>query len=109
MVTKKMENWEVSDFHHEFRSLAQKSTDEAFRTKFNALADELEPFGREFIHETAGCSHDLGAVVEELHGIAARDRYCDRDRGFEQECESLYRDVDRAIEHVREVRGACFV
>ncbi len=109
MATKRMEQWEVGDFQHEFRNLARSSSDEAFCGKFHALADELEPFGREFIRETAGCGRDLGALVEELHGIAARDRYCDRDRGFDQECESLYRDVDRTIEHVRQVRGACFM
>ena len=108
MATTRMESWDVGDFHNEFRSLARKSSDEVFCEKFNALADELEPLGREFMRETAGCGRDLSAVVEELHGIAAKDRYCDRDRGFGQECESLYRDVDRAIEHVREVRGACF-
>lgn len=109
MVTKRMESWEVSDFQHEFRSLAEKSSDETFRTKFSALADELEPFGREFIHESAGCGHDLSAMVEELHGIAARDRYCDRDRGFQKECESLYHDVDRAVGHAQQLRSTCFV
>ena len=52
---------------------------------------------------------DLSAVMEELQGIAARDRYCNRPRGFEQDCETLYRDVDLAIDHVREVRSCCFV
>lgn len=109
MVTKRMEKWEVSDFQHEFRTLAEQSSDETFREKFRALADELEPFGREFIRENAGCGRDLSAMVEELHGIAARDRYCDRDRGFEGECRSLYHDVDRAMEHARQLRSACFV
>ncbi|MDW7712172.1 MAG: hypothetical protein SCH98_17030 [Deferrisomatales bacterium] len=109
MVTKRREDWDAGDFHGEFRSLAQSSSEETFRGKFHALADELEPLGREFVRETVGCGREMSAVMEELHGIASRDRYCDRDRGFRQECESLYQDVDRAIEHVREMRGACFV
>ena len=101
-------NWDAADYQHEFRRLAAEATDPLFREKFNALADQLEPLGREFIRETAYCGHDLSAVMEELQAIAARDRYCHRPRGFERECDTLYRDVDRAIERVREVRGCCF-
>lgn len=109
METNRFASWEAADYQREFRRMARNSGDEAFRDKFHALADELEPLGREFIRETAACGHDLGEVLEELQGIAARERYCDRPRGFEQECETLYREVDRAIGRVREVRGCCFV
>jgi len=109
MATNRFAKWDASDYQQEFRRLASTSTDSLFREKFNALADQLEPLGREFIRETADCGHDLSAVMEELQGIAARDRYCNRPRGFEHDCETLYRDVDRAIDHVRDVRSCCFV
>lgn len=109
MATNRFANWEASDYQREFRRMATETNDRQFREKFGALASQLEPMGREFIRETASCGHDLGAVMQELQGIAARERYCSRPRGFEQECESLYRDVDQAIEHVREVRSCCFV
>jgi len=108
-TTNRFANWEASDYQREFRRLATQSSDSMFQEKFHALADQLEPLDREFIRETASCGHDLSAVMEELQGIAGRDRYCDRDRGFEHECETLYADVDRAIDHVREVRSCCFV
>jgi hypothetical protein len=109
MATNRFANWEASDYQSEFRRLAGASSDAAFREKFNALADQLEPLGREFIRESASCGHDLSAVMDELQGIAARERYCDRPRGFERECEILYGDVERAIQHVQEVRTCCFV
>jgi len=109
MATNRFANWEAADYQREFRRLAGEAGDDRFREKFHALADQLEPLGREFIRETATCGHDLSAVMAELQGIAARERYCNRPRGFERECDTLYGDVDRAIEHVREVRSCCFV
>ena len=108
MMSKRMENWDVGDFHDEFRRLAKGSKDEVFRSKFGALADALEPMDREFVKETAGCGHDLGMFLEELAAIAARDRYCDRPRGFEETCGSLYGDVDGAIRKAEEFRSCCF-
>jgi hypothetical protein len=109
MVPKRTANWDAGDFYQEFRKLARNSTNEVFREKFNALAVELEPLGREFIREQVGCGRNLDSVLEEVQLIAARSGYCDEPRGFDQECEALYRDVDRAISDLRSLREGCFV
>ncbi len=61
---------------------------------------------RVFVRETAACGHDLGRFLEELSAIAARDRYSDRTRGFEETCGSPYGDVDGAIRKARCGAGA---
>jgi hypothetical protein len=108
MTSERMQNWDLGDYHEEFRRLAEGSRDAAFRERFGALADAIEPLTREFVRETAGCGHDLGGFLQELAGIAARDRYCDRPRGFEETCDALYGDVDAAIRKAEELRGCCF-
>ena len=108
MTSVRMQNWDVGDFHHEFRRLAEGSRDEVFRARFGALAEALEPLTREFVRETAACGHDLGGFLEELAAIAARDRYCDRPRGFEETCGTLYDDVDAAIRKAGELQDCCF-
>ena len=37
MMSKRMENWDVGDFHDEFRRRAEESEEEAFRAKLGAL------------------------------------------------------------------------
>ena len=96
-MSKRMENWGVGDFPDEFRRRAEESEEEAFRAKLGALAEALEPMHREFVRETAGCGNHLGRFLEELSAIAARNRHCDRTRGFEETCGSPYGDVDGAI------------
>jgi len=108
MTSERMRNWDVGDFHQEFRRLADGSRDEVFRARFGALATALEPLTREFVRETAACGHDLGGFLEELASIAARDRYCDRPRGFDGTCATLYNDVDGAIRKAEELQGCCF-
>ncbi len=108
MTSKRTEQWDLGDFQGEFRHLAERSKDGTFREKFGALADALEPMTREFVRETWGCGHDLGALLGDLSEIAARDRYCDRPRGFEETCGSLYGDVDAAIRKAEEFRNCCF-
>jgi len=66
MVPKRTENWDAGDFYREFRKLASEATDGIFREKFNALAVELEPLGREFIVEKIGCGRNLDSVIEKV-------------------------------------------
>jgi hypothetical protein len=109
MMNKRMENWDAADFGRHFRGRAETSPDAAFKEKFGALAAALEPMGREFCRETAACGKNLTSVMEELQAIAGREGYCERPRGFESECDTLYQEVDRAISHVGSLRDVCFL
>jgi hypothetical protein len=109
MVPKRTENWDTGDFYREFRKLASEAKEGVFSDKFNALAKELEPLGREFIIEKVGCGRKLDSVMEQIQLIRARSGYCRKPRGFEAECGSLYSDVDKAIMDLRALREVCFV
>jgi hypothetical protein len=109
MVAKRTENWDAGDFYREFRKVASQASDEVFREKFNALAVELEPLGREFIIGKVGCGRNLDSVMEEVQAIGARSGYCEKPRGFERECQSLYHEVDKTITDLRALREACFL
>jgi hypothetical protein len=103
-----MDDWDAGDFSKSFREAADHSENQQFREKFHALADALEPMDREFIHETVSCGADLGSVLTEVRDIASRMGYCNHERGFEHTCEEIYRDVDRVVDHVVNMREVCF-
>ncbi|MBI5015530.1 MAG: hypothetical protein HZB55_08555 [Deltaproteobacteria bacterium] len=109
MTNRRMQDWEAGDFSQHFRKLAAASKEKQFQERFAALAGALEPLDREFFRETARCGRDLTAVVENLQRIAGREGYCDRPRGFDTDCEVLYRDVDHVIARVGSLREGCFV
>ncbi len=109
MATKRMENWDAGDFSRSFRSAASDSLDSLFKEKFAALANALEPMGREFCKETVSCGRSLASTMEDVQSIAARGGYCSSPRGFEKDCESLYHDVDQTISKIESLRDKCFL
>lgn len=109
MVGKRMENWDAGDFALNFRRAVQASHDETFKTEFGALADSLGSLDTEFFRETSGCGHQLSSVLDEVRSISGRMGYCERDRGFDNDCNALYGEVRRAITSVEALDSACFV
>lgn len=109
MVGTRMENWDARDFAQNFRKAAQSSTDDSFRREFGALADSLSSLDTEFFRETSGCGSQLSGVLDEMRAISGRMGYCERDRGFQNDCQELYGQVRRAIGSVEALENACFL
>lgn len=108
-MAKRMESWDAGDFYTAFQTAADQATDPQFQERFRALATAIEPLQREFARETVGCGRDLAEVMDDLAGVAARMGYCERPRGFAQECDALHDRLCRAIASVNSLRDACFV
>lgn len=51
----------------------------------------------------------MASLMEDLPWIAAKMGYCAEPRGFEKECEELYRRLGQAIDRVNALRDSCFV
>lgn len=109
MVSKRFTEWEAGDFARHFREAARGTDVEDFRERFGGLAEELEPLDREFLRETAACAVGLGRMMAQMQEIAAREGYCERERGFQGECSDLYGRVEEAAASVKELRERCFV
>jgi hypothetical protein len=109
MVGTRMENWEASDFALSFRRAAQSSSDPSFKREFGALADSLGALETEFFRETSGCGNQLSSVLDEMRSISGRMGYCQRDRGFESDCNALYGEVRQAVGSVDALENACFL
>ena len=88
---------------------ADASRVEPFRKKLGALAEIASVLDSEFCRETVRCGADLASVMGEFQAIGARKGYCERARGFDEECNALYGAVDKTIGHVEALRGSCMV
>ncbi|MEW6488254.1 MAG: hypothetical protein AB1578_10130 [Thermodesulfobacteriota bacterium] len=108
-MAKRMEDWDAGQFYAAFHGAAEKAADAKFREKFEALAKAIEPLQREFARQTAKCGPEIGSLMEDLQWIAAKMGYCEKPRGFERECEDLYRRLCQAIAKVNSLRDTCFV
>lgn len=109
MVGKRMENWDAGDFALNFRKAVHASPDETFKREFGALAESLGSLDTEFFRETSGCGNQLSSVLDEVRSISGRMGYCERDRGFDNDCSGLYGDVRRAVTSVESLESACFL
>ncbi|PLX45587.1 MAG: hypothetical protein C0609_02690 [Deltaproteobacteria bacterium] len=108
-MVSRYEKWEVGDYMKHFLTEAKKTKDKLFKDKFNALGENLEHLDVEFMRENGRCGAELGELMGDLHGIAARLGYCETERGYEGECRRLYADVDAAIEKTGHLEERCFI
>lgn len=103
------ENWKAEDYLVQFEKAIERASDEKFKEVFRELAGELSLLDAEFLAEGVGCNKNLDDLLEIFHSIYGRIGYCERPRGFERECETLYKDVALAVELVQRFRTSCSV
>jgi hypothetical protein len=106
-MASRTENWSIGDFLSHFEKAIDRAVDQRFKDKFHALAGELELLDTEFLKEQKGCGTPLDALIDKLQSLTGRLGYCEHPRGFEAECDTLYRDVDAAVKSVSEFRLSC--
>lgn len=103
------DDWKTGDYLVHFEKAAEKSAEEKFRKAFSSLAGELSLLDAEFLAEGMGCSKNLDDLLETFHSIYGRIGYCEKPRGFERECDTLYKDVALAVELVQRFRKSCTI
>lgn len=106
-MASRMDNWSVSDYLHHFEKEVERAAEARFKKKFAELAAELELLDSEFLKASKGCAKGIDPLIDQLYSLAGRLGYCEHPRGYEEECDKLYRDVDRAISSVRSFRDVC--
>lgn len=103
----KMDTWSIADFLGHFENEIDAAVEERFKDQFKALAGELELLDTEFMDKKRGCGGSIEKILDSLHSIAGRVRYCEAPRGFEKDCDVLYGDVSKAVDLVRDFRAGC--
>lgn len=102
-------NWKASDYLVQFEKAIERSEAPRFKEAFKTLAGELSLLDAEFLAEGMGCSKNLDDLLEAFHSIYGRIGYCEKPRGFERECDTLYKDVALAVELVQRFRTSCSI
>lgn len=106
-MASRSENWSISDYLVHFEKEVDLAVEPRFKEKFKDLAAEIEQLDVEFMSKTKGCGKEVDDLIDRFHSLTGRLGYCERPRGYEKDCDVLYRDVEAAIGMVREFRKSC--
>lgn len=101
------ENWSISDYMVHFQQEVDRAAEPRFKDKFKDLASEINQLDVEFMNKTKGCDKNVDDLIDRFHSLTGRLGYCERPRGYEKDCDVLYRDVESAIGMVRDLRKSC--
>lgn len=106
-MASKTDQWSVGDYLNHFVKEIDLAAEDRFKEQFRKLTKELESLDAEFLKETKGCSKGIDPLIDSMHSLVGRLGYCERPRGFEKDCDKLYKDVAETVEKVHKFRESC--